>query len=95
MILELNYSFFLPSDYEKMDRTLQETYTGIRQRVLGWQGDGTLQSGVYLPIFMNYGFYREDYFSRLRPENAALARSVAMQVDPNGLFRGRTGGWKP
>ncbi|KAF2181590.1 FAD-binding domain-containing protein [Zopfia rhizophila CBS 207.26] len=95
MIIEMNYSFFLPSDYEKMGRTLQETYTGIRERVLGWQEDGTLENDVYLPIFMNYGFYRQDYFSRLRPENAEFARSVAMQVDPEGLFRNRTGGWKP
>lgn len=44
---------------------------------------------------MNYGFYRQDYFGRLKPESRALAKRVADTVDPTGLFRTRTGGWKP
>ncbi|KAK3314372.1 hypothetical protein B0H66DRAFT_523882 [Apodospora peruviana] len=94
MILEINYSFVLPSDYERMANTMQATYGGIREKVLAWQRDGTLPD-VYLPLFMNYGFFREDYFARLRPESRALARQVAASVDPDGLFRSRTGGWKP
>lgn len=70
LILELNYSFIPQWDYSKMADTLEATYTGIRERVLGWQEEGIL-SEVYLPVFMNYGFYREDYWSRLRPESRA------------------------
>jgi len=44
---------------------------------------------------MSYGFYRQDYFARLKLENAALAREVAGKVDPRGMFRDRTDGWKP
>ncbi|KAI5860495.1 FAD-binding domain-containing protein [Durotheca rogersii] len=94
LIVEMNYSFLLPSDYDRIDQAIQRTYGGMRDRVLGWQRDGTLPD-AYLPIFMNYGYHRQDYFGRLRPESRALARSVADRVDPDGLFRTRTGGWKP
>ncbi|KAM7217936.1 FAD-binding domain containing protein [Rhypophila decipiens] len=94
MILEINYSFLLPSDYNRMADTMEVTYTGVRERVLAAQAAGRLPD-VYLPIFMNYGFFRQDYFGRLKDESRALARRVAERVDPEGLFRGRTGGWKP
>ncbi|KAH8600975.1 hypothetical protein B0O99DRAFT_681832 [Bisporella sp. PMI_857] len=94
IIIEMNYSFIPQSAYEFMADTIEATYTGVRDRVLAWQADGTLPQG-YMPVFMNYGFYRQDYFGRLRPENRALARRVAESVDPEGLFRTRTGGWKP
>ncbi|KAH8157685.1 glucooligosaccharide oxidase [Xylaria polymorpha] len=94
LILELNYSFIPQWDYSKMADTLEATYTGIRERVLGWQEEGIL-SEVYLPVFMNYGFYREDYWSRLRPESRAFAQQVAAKYDPDDFFRNRTGGWKP
>lgn len=94
LIVEMNYAFLLPSDYDKMDARMQETYGGIRDRVLAWQAEGKLPD-AYLPVFMNYGFYRQDYFGRLKPESRALAKAVAESVDPRGLFRTRTGGWKP
>ncbi|KAK4654254.1 hypothetical protein QC762_401940 [Podospora pseudocomata] len=95
LIIEMNYAFLNPLDYPLMDGKMQETYTGIRERVLSWQAEGKLPDNVDLPVFMNYGFYRQDYFGRLKPENRALAREVAEEVDPEGLFRNRTGGWKP
>ncbi|KFH43217.1 Bifunctional solanapyrone synthase-like protein [Hapsidospora chrysogenum ATCC 11550] len=94
LIIEMNYSF-LPGPFEEMADTMEETYTGVRERVLAWQEDGTLPSHVYLPLSINYGFYRQDYFARLKPESAALARDVSARYDPEGLFRDRTGGWKP
>jgi len=93
-IIEMNYSFVPQTLYEQMAATMEATYTGVRNRVLAWQANGTLPQ-AYLPLFMNYGFFRQDYFGRLKPENRALARRVSEQVDPRGLFRDRTGGWKP
>jgi len=90
----MNYSFIPQFEYARMADTLEATYTGIRNRVLAWQADGTLPQ-AYLPLFMNYGFFRQDYWSRLRPESRALAHDVSLKVDPEGLFRTRTGGWKP
>jgi len=95
LIIEMNYSFIPQSEYGRMADAMEATYTGIRDRVMDWQAGGVLPSSVYLPILMSYGFYRQDYFARLKPENAALARAVASRVDPDGMFRDRTGGWKP
>ncbi|ROT43182.1 FAD-binding domain-containing protein [Sodiomyces alkalinus F11] len=94
LIIEMNYSFIPPSKYDEMADTLEATYSGFRERVLEWQEEGKLPD-VYLPLAMNYGFYRQDYFGRLKPENSRLAAEVARSVDPYGLFRNRTGGWKP
>ena len=95
LIIEMNYSFIPQSEYPRMSDTMEATYSGIRQLVTNWQSTGVLPSGVYLPILMSYGFYRQDYFARLKSENRALARAVAESVDPQGMFRERTGGWKP
>ncbi|KAI1635609.1 hypothetical protein F4809DRAFT_651083 [Biscogniauxia mediterranea] len=95
LILELNYSFLPQGDYDKMAATHERTYGGVRDRVLAWQADGTLPPDVYLPVFMNYGFYRQDYWARLRPESREFAHAVSLDVDPDGFFRNRTGGWKP
>ncbi|KAL2258814.1 hypothetical protein VTK26DRAFT_7730 [Humicola hyalothermophila] len=94
LIVELNYAFLLPGDYGEMDAKMVETYGGIRERVVRWQQEGKLED-VFCPVFMNYGFYRQDYFGRLKPEMRALAKRVAEEVDPEGVFRTRTGGWKP
>jgi len=94
IILEINYSFIPQTEYDRMADTIEATYSGVRNRVLAWQAEGKLPQ-AYLPLFMNYGFERQDYFARLKPENRALARRVSQEVDPAGLFRARTGGWKP
>lgn len=94
IIIEMNYAFTLQTSYGRMADTMEATYGGVRERVVGWQKDRTL-SESYDPVFMNYGFFRQDYFGRLKPENRALAKRVQEEVDPDGLFRTRTGGWRP
>jgi hypothetical protein len=95
LIIEINYSFIPQTEYGRMSDVMEATYIGVRNRVVNWQAEGVLQSGLYLPLLMSYGFYRQDYFARLKSENTALAREVADRVDPGGMFRDRTGGWKP
>lgn len=95
LIIEINYSFLPLTDYDKMSDVLARTYTGYRERILAWQEDGTLPKDVYLPLFMNYANQRQDYWARLKPESRALAADTAAEYDPDGLFRERTGGWKP
>lgn len=94
IIVELDYSFLFKSDYEKIDLTMRATYDGIQDIVKGYQQSGMLQSDVYLPIFMNDGFYPQDYFGRLRPEKLQLAQKVQAEVDPDGFWKDRTGGFK-
>lgn len=94
IILELNYSFLPKLVYNTMADTLEATYGGVRDLVLGWQDRGVLPK-VYCPVFMNYGFSRVDYWGRLRPESRVFAKEVSAKYDPDGFFRNRTGGWKP
>ncbi|ORY68934.1 uncharacterized protein BCR38DRAFT_424781 [Pseudomassariella vexata] len=94
LVIELDYSFSFNSDYEKIDQTMRDTYEGLRTRVQRFQEQGKLEKGVYLPLFMNDCFYPQDYFGRLRPEGKALAGRVTEELDPNGVWRDRTGGFK-
>ena len=94
LIIEMNYQFLLQTDYAKIDAIMQDTYNGIRDLVVGWQADGTLPD-AYLPLMANYAFYRQDYWGRLKPTSRAFARQVVDAYDPEGLFRTRTGGWRP
>lgn len=95
LIIEINYSFLPVTPRDKMLDVLEKTYTGYRERVLGWQKDGTMPKDVYLPLFMNYGNERQDYWSRLKASSRKLAHEVAQKYDPEGVFLSRTGGWKP
>lgn len=94
LIIEMNYSF-LPGPFDQMADTMEATYTGVRNRVLGFQAEGKLPDDVYLPLFANYAFFRQDYWGRLKPESRAHAAAVSAEYDPEGLFRDRTGGWRP
>ncbi|KAH8648430.1 hypothetical protein BX600DRAFT_490161 [Xylariales sp. PMI_506] len=94
IVVELDYSFVPQADYNAMADVMEDTYSGIRDIVLEGQAAGNLSQG-YLPLYLNYGFYRQDYFGRLMPESAQLAAAVAAEVDPTGLFRDRTGGFRP
>ncbi|KAG9254766.1 uncharacterized protein F5Z01DRAFT_654794 [Emericellopsis atlantica] len=94
IVIELNYSFFLQLDYERMSAAMEAAFGGIREIVLAGQEEGALPD-AYLPLFSNDAFHTQDYYGRLRPENAELAKTLADELDPQGLFKERTGGWKP
>lgn len=94
IIIELNYSYLFKLNRDQMDKAMVETYDGFRKLVQQFQGKGKLPE-AYLPLFMNDGYYRQDVFGRLRPAQRSLAQSVAAQVDPQGMWRTRTGGFKP
>ncbi|KAK7754778.1 hypothetical protein SLS62_003338 [Diatrype stigma] len=95
LVLELNYSFTYNSSYAEVDDVMRDTYGGLREVVQNYTEAGRLPADAYLPLFANDAFYAQDYWARLRPESAVLARRVAQDVDPDGVFRTRTGGWKP
>ncbi|KAK7941415.1 FAD binding domain-containing protein [Apiospora aurea] len=94
IIFEYDYSYWIPSDQPKVDQAMQDTYNGLAGRVKEFQAQDKLPKDAYLPIFMNDGYFRQDYFGRLKPENAALARRVRDELDPQGLWATRTGGFK-
>ncbi|KAI1140162.1 FAD binding domain-containing protein [Hypoxylon sp. FL0543] len=94
IVVELDYSFYYKSDYDQIDLTMRATYDGIADIVKSYQQSSALPSGVYLPLFMNDCFYPQDYFGRLRPEKLQLAQKVQAEVDPDGFWKERTGGFK-
>ncbi|KAI0836719.1 FAD binding domain-containing protein [Hypoxylon sp. FL0890] len=94
IVIELDYSFYFKSDYDQIDLTMRATYNGISDIVKGYQQSNVLPSDVYLPLFMNDCFYPQDYFGRLRPEKLQLAQKVQAEVDPDGFWKERTGGFK-
>lgn len=95
LVLELNYSFTYNASYAEVDEVMRNTYGGLREVVRNYTDAGSLPGDAYLPLFANDAFYAQDYWGRLRPESAVLARRVSQEVDPEGIFRTRTGGWKP
>lgn len=95
ILIVLNASFALHLHYDIVANAIVAFLDDVRALVLDWIDDGFVDADTYLPLFANDGFFEQDYWGRLRPQNAALAATVAASVDPNGLFRDRTGGWKP
>ncbi|KAF2691945.1 FAD-binding domain-containing protein [Lentithecium fluviatile CBS 122367] len=91
IIIEFNYSYLFETDDAKMDAATQQLYRGTRDLVTQFTVSGKLPE-AYLPLFANDGYYRQDYFGRLR--TAEFARTIRDQYDPNGFFVGRTGGYK-
>ncbi|KAI0811567.1 FAD binding domain-containing protein [Xylaria sp. FL0064] len=94
IVLELDYSFWANASDSTVDTTMRDTYGGFKTIVEDYQDSGLLPQDVYLPLFQNDCFYAEDYFGRLKPEKLALARRVQADVDPNGIWKTRTGGFK-
>ena len=94
MILEFDYFYVSDSSDGTVSQAIEDVYTGMRERVTGFQAQGKLPSDVYLPLFINDANYREDYFGRLNSDSQQLARSVQARLDPNGLWKTRTGGFK-
>jgi hypothetical protein len=91
IIMEFNYSYLFATDDKTMDDATQRLYGGTRNLITKYQDSGKLPD-AYLPLFMNDGYFRQDYFGRLR--TAGLARSVRDRYDPKGFFATRTGGFK-
>jgi hypothetical protein len=94
IVIELNYSHWFKLNRDKIDKAMTRTYEGINTLVQGFQASGKLPN-AYLPLFMNDGYYRQDIFGRLRATQRELAQSVAQSVDAEGMWKKRTGGFKP
>ncbi|OCK81723.1 FAD-binding domain-containing protein [Lepidopterella palustris CBS 459.81] len=74
-----------------VDLATQKLYGEIRERVLAFTAEGMLPE-AYLPLFMNYGYWREDYFGWLRTRE--FPRGVRKRFDLGYFFKARTWGFK-
>ncbi|GKT42804.1 putative family 31 glucosidase ORF2 [Colletotrichum spaethianum] len=93
IMFEFDYSYLFQLDDAKIDQTMVNLYSGMKSRVDGFVKDGTLPD-AYRPLFMNDGYFRQDYWGRLRPEKKQFAQTVRASVDPDGMFQQRTGGFR-
>lgn len=91
LIVEFDFSYWLSTDDATIDAATQQLYTGTRDVVTTYTERGQLPE-AYLPLFANDGYFRQDYWGRIR--TADFARSVRDAYDPEGLFAQRTGGFK-
>lgn len=93
IIVEFNLSYLggLDQTDVKVDAAVQKLYKGTGDLINQYTASGHLPK-VYNPLFANDGYYRQDYFGRLRTTD--FARSVRDQYDPEGFFATRTGGFK-
>lgn len=69
-----------------MDKTMVDTYSGLKSLVDGYVADGSLPD-AYRPLFMNDAYFRQDYWGRLKPEKRLFAENVRAAVDPAGVLQ--------
>lgn len=94
IILEYNYSHLFKAQHAGIDAATVETYDGTDKIISGFEEDGTLPK-VYRPLFMNDAYFRQDFWGRMKPASRERAARVVAEVDPEGMFQSRTGGFKP
>lgn len=94
IILEYNYSHLWKAQHEGIDAATVDSYEGTSELISGFEEAGMLPK-VYRPLFMNDAYFRQDFWGRMKPESRERAARAAAEVDPEGMFRSRTGGFKP
>ncbi|TLD10157.1 hypothetical protein PgNI_05719 [Pyricularia grisea] len=94
LIYEYDLSYLFAWDDDLVHRAAMNMTAGMKKLVDSFVANGTTPD-AFRPLFANDVYRGQDYFSRLRPEKRELAARVSRDVDPTGLFRTRTGGWKP
>ncbi|CAG8910187.1 unnamed protein product [Penicillium egyptiacum] len=94
IVIELDFSYGLSVDDNKVDAAIIELYQGMGNLVQRNIDKGLLPD-VYRPLFMNDAYYRQDYWGRISPGSKALALKTRKAYDPEGFFQTRTsGGWR-
>ncbi|KAJ5605242.1 hypothetical protein N7510_010396 [Penicillium lagena] len=94
IFMELDFSYALSLDDDTIDQANQNLYGGMNTIVQKNIDQGALPD-VYRPLFMNDAYYRQDYWSRIKPESHQFALETRLRYDPDGFFQTRTsGGWR-
>ncbi|KAJ5806765.1 hypothetical protein N7474_010357 [Penicillium riverlandense] len=94
IFIELDFSYALSVDDDTIDQANQNLYGGMNTIIQKNIDNGVLPD-VYRPLFMNDAYYRQDYWSRIKPESHQSALKTRLRYDPDGFFQTRTsGGWR-
>ncbi|KAK7520850.1 FAD binding domain-containing protein [Phyllosticta citriasiana] len=96
IIFEFDYSYWPgTSDTDALvDQKTVELYGGMKDIVNQGVSDGRLPD-VYRPVFMNDGYWREDYWANIHKDSREFAQQVRDSVDPGRFWNNRqAGGFK-
>ncbi|CAI7607613.1 unnamed protein product [Penicillium manginii] len=94
IFIELDFSYALSVDDDKIDQANQKLYQGMGNLVQKNIDKGLLPD-VYRPLFMNDLYFRQDYWGRIDPDSKKEALATRLRYDPDGFFQKRTsGGWR-
>jgi hypothetical protein len=91
IILELDYSYWYPTDDEKIDIATVKSYTSLGDKVREYIKAGKLPD-AHTPLFMNDAYSKQDYWGRLRSKDKWL--HVREKFDPAGFWKKRTKGFQ-
>ncbi|KAK0663613.1 putative FAD-linked oxidoreductase [Lasiodiplodia hormozganensis] len=93
IIFEFDFSYWrgLPVLDEKIDSATVELYGGMKDIIDAAVADGRVPD-VYRPLFMNDGYFRQDYWGRIDAESRAFAEGVQQSVDPKVFWGSRSAG---
>lgn len=92
VIFELDYSHWHAKDSPAIHEATTKTYTALGQKVKQYQ-DVNMLPQAHLPLFLNDAYMSQDYWGRLKPENAARYRTTRAKYDPENILSGRTKGF--
>ncbi|KAK8199531.1 FAD binding domain-containing protein [Phyllosticta capitalensis] len=90
IIFEFDYSYWPgTSDTDAtVDQGTVQLYGGMKDIINQGVSDGRLPD-VYRPVFMNDGYWREDYWGNIKKESREFAQRVRDSVDPGRFWNNR------
>ncbi|KAH8901257.1 FAD binding domain-containing protein [Thozetella sp. PMI_491] len=93
IVFEYAFGYIGTTETTAMVSAMNTMYGVTRDLVLNYTKAGWLPE-AYLPLLHSATYHTQDFTGRLRPENLAMARAARAEVDPEGLWQNRTGGFK-
>jgi FAD/FMN-containing dehydrogenase len=92
IILIYQGAWNLPTDDELAYGIARQITAWLDKVVPQWMEEAGISSDTYLPMFMNDAMYDQPVFQSYK--DYAKFRALQRQVDPDGLFSTRAGGFK-
>jgi hypothetical protein len=93
IILELDYSYFNEKDDDLIDQATVKTYSSLGQKIQEYIEAEKLPK-AHLPLFMNDAYFRQDYWGRLKSNNAKVHQETKRKFDPDAFWEKRIKGFK-
>lgn len=92
LILELQCSWSSAADDDLVYGLTREVTAWLETRIPEWNSQAGLEDGVYMPYFMNDAMGDQNVTGSYAAYQSLKA--LQREIDPSGLFRTRSGGYK-